>query len=225
VNRLSPRLLGISALAFIASHCGGSTTPDTAGPDGRALGIATPEGGGHDGGPLDDSGLWEGTASPDRAPTVAPEHRATAAACRRSPPIGTPADAVPVVACSSDLDCRGDGSTQGLVCRGGYCDFGADECLVDADCASGSVCVCGNGAFQQPYNTCVAASCRIDADCGRNGYCSPSLGGCGSVVGFHCRTRQDTCVDPTDDCRGGSTWCVYAPTVGHFVCGTQTCNG
>ena len=36
MNRIYRRLLGIGALAFVVGHCGGSTTPDSAGPDGRA---------------------------------------------------------------------------------------------------------------------------------------------------------------------------------------------
>jgi hypothetical protein len=225
MNPLHRRLLGIGVLAFVASHCGGSTIPDSTVLEGRAPG---------DGGPVDDSGLCEGTASPDGAPAVPQEHRAAAVACGRSSPSGrtassgAPASSAPYTgsACSSDRECTGNGSDPTPYCRGNQC--GIDECLVDADCASGTVCVCGSDAGWGTLflrNVCVAASCRIDADCGPNGYCSPSRGYCGSVNGFNCHTPQDTCIDPAKDCGCGGNACVYAPTVGHFVCGSSVCMG
>jgi hypothetical protein len=164
-----------------------------------------------------------------RPPEVPPEHRATVTACAPSqqPPLPDGG----LSSCTSDADCAPDGGTFSFyaTCLQGTCSF--DQCLTDSDCANGGVCGCssdyygGNIAYHP--NVCVPAQCHVDADCGAAGYCSPSRGYCGSYTGFYCHGSADTCVDPTADCAGcpGAGACVYAPTVGAFVCGLSACNG
>jgi hypothetical protein len=165
-------------------------------------------------------------AQPRAVPT---EHRATATACApsRQPPLPDGG----VSSCTTDTDCTpADGTFSFYTsCLHGTCSF--DQCLTDADCANGGACGCssdyygGNIAYHP--NICVPANCHVDADCGAGGFCSPSRGRCGTFTGFYCHTSADTCVDPTADCAGCSNTnaCVYAPTVGAFVCGLSVCNG
>jgi len=73
---------------------------------------------------------------------------------------------------------------------------------------------------------CVPSNCQVDSDCGPQGYCSPSVGGyCGAFDGYYCHTNGDTCVNAATDCGDCASACVYAPTVGHFVCGGDECTG
>ncbi len=193
-------ILGIGAIALVASHCGGSS--------------------------LDAQNLCEGTASHEGAPRVPSEHRAMPAACSLSQ--GGPATADGgAISCSSNADCQaGSSLIDPPSCLGKQCRW--DQCLVDSDCPSGNVCLCAadaGGGDSVHHNVCVPANCRIDSDCGANEYCSPSRGYCGGVSGFYCHSSRDTCVDVTTDCACGGNACVYAPTVGYFVCGTLVCMG
>jgi hypothetical protein len=158
---------------------------------------------------------------------VPTEHRATATACQ--PTAGPPLPDAGLSACTADSDCAGDGAyTPFGHCLHGVCSF--DQCLTDSDC-TGGVCGCstdyygGNAAYHP--NICVAANCRVDSECGAGGYCSPSRGRCGTFEGFYCHGPSDTCVNPQTDCTSCSSGfsCVYAPTVGAFVCGGSVCNG
>jgi hypothetical protein len=129
----------------------------------------------------------------------------------------------------TNADCANDAGSQFTICLRGRCAF--DQCLTDADCASGDVCACtiagaylGIGAYYG--NVCVTANCHVDADCGPSGYCSASHGGhCGAFTGFYCHTAADSCVDETKDCVGCGDICVYYPTVGAFTCGMELCGG
>jgi hypothetical protein len=231
-------ILGISAVALLAGHCGGSvsrtgaknagdsdaadsgfsTDPDSTAPSSDDGGFS-----------LDDSGMCEGTARHDGAPGVPSEHRAAAAGCTASPAfVPPPGDAGPVsIPCSSDADCSPDGSFSSTpFCLDGSCNH--DQCLVDSECPTGQLCLCGTnagGGWTSHANRCVPANCRVDADCGPNEYCSPSRGYCGGVSGYYCHTSADTCVDDVTDCACGGNACVYEPTVGHFLCGTSVCMG
>jgi hypothetical protein len=172
-----------------------------------------------------------GAAGQGETPT---EHRAVAAACTPSTRTPPPPDGG-LTTCTSNADCMADGGTPFTApfttCLHGVCSF--DQCLTDADCPNGGVCGCasdyygGNAAYHP--NVCVPANCHTDADCGAGGFCSPSRTYCGSYTGFYCHGPQDTCVNPTVDCAGcpGTTGnaCVYAPTVGAFVCGQNICGG
>jgi hypothetical protein len=131
------------------------------------------------------------------------------------------------IPCTSDADCQGDGAfSDAPHCLDNQCSW--DECLVDSECPSGTICVCaadtggGNGIHT---NECVSAACRLDSDCGPNQFCSPSRVYCGGLTGFYCRGARDTCFDPATDCACGGNACVYTPIVGHFVCGTNLCGG
>jgi hypothetical protein len=52
-----------------------------------------------------------------------------------------------------------------------------------------------------------------------------SSGPCSSFEGFYCHTSGDTCANAQTDCPVNENSCVYSPAVGHFACGTVTCNG
>ena len=169
-----------------------------------------------------------GTGGAITRATIPTEHRATAAACSPSTRAPAPPDAG-LMSCTSHGDCATDGSlTYFSSCLHGVCSF--DQCLSDSDCGATDVCACANdyygGNTAYHANVCVHATCRVDADCGAGGYCSPSHGHCGTFEGFYCHGPSDTCVDSTVDCAGcGKNACVYAPTVGAFVCGINVCGG
>jgi hypothetical protein len=240
-------ILGIGAIALVASHCGGSTiagAPQSAMDSGApqsamdsgdpqsAMDARAPQSAGDagaspvDDGSVDAPNLCEGTAAHDGAPAVPAEHRAVAATCSLSQGNPETADGA-AVSCSSNTDCQAESSLiDPPYCLGKQCR--RDQCLVDSDCPSGTLCLCGadaGGGDIIRSNVCIPANCRLDSDCGANEYCSPSRGYCGAVSGFYCHSSRDTCVDVTTDCACGGNACVYAPTVGHFVCGTNVCMG
>jgi hypothetical protein len=102
--------------------------------------------------------------------------------------------------------------------------FGADECLVDTDCADGGVCSCAGNTFEYAHSTrniCVAANCRVDADCGAY-MCSPSNGDGGpfyGVQGYYCHTSQDACTRDSECIQNGRQgYCMFAAQVGHWTC-------
>jgi hypothetical protein len=202
------RIVTLGALVFALARCSSTATGDR--PD-----AGNPV--------LEDAGQCEGTATHGGTAVVPPEHRATPAVCGRSPQESQPDGSL--VSCSSFADCQTPGGgTQ--YCAQQQCGF--DQCLVDADCDPGSVCVCaadGGGGDNVRTNQCVPSTCTVDSDCGAGAFCSPSRGYCGSVSGFYCHSNRDTCVDSATDCSCGGDACVYAPTVGHFVCGSNICNG
>lgn len=83
-----------------------------------------------------------------------------------------------------------------------------DACLRDADCPSGTICVCGTDELSH-RNRCAPGNCESDADCGGftcgesmvhalpAGYDSrgPSVG---LVSGRYCRSARDTCQSHAD---------------------------
>lgn len=222
----------ILVLASLAA-CGG---PKTSAPqvDPLPQAEAGDAGQGAGGGPArDDAGgpassscnAFSATSVGDRIPA---EHRATAKECAPSS-VALVTDAGGG-ACLTDSDCASASGTLFTHCLRGQCSF--DACLVDADCANGGICGCssdyygGNVAIHP--NVCVPGNCRVDSDCGVDGACSPSRGRCGSFEGFYCHGVADTCVDPKLDCQGcdpPASSCIYAPTVGHFMCGGIACGG
>jgi hypothetical protein len=190
-------LVGAVALGLV--HCGGQSTAGSDGgnPDAGCLGA--PGGSG---------------------PRVPIEHRAQAKACNPAPGQFMP-DAG-AASCTTDADCGGVAGSTLTNCLRGICSY--DQCLTDADCPSQHVCDCE--ASTGRLNFCVPADCHVDSDCAASGYCSPSRGRCGVIEGFYCHKPADPCVNPTTDCAGcGGFACVYAPTVGYFVCGGSVCNG
>jgi hypothetical protein len=90
-------------------------------------------------------------------------------------------------------------------------------CVRDADCAAGSVCLCGD-----PVGTCVSASCTTDADCD-DLLCVSSLlvQPCGDTShgAFVCQTRDDICRG-LDDCMAPSPG---APTSCLSTSGKRQC--
>ena len=103
--------------------------------------------------------------------------------------------------------------------------FGADECLVDADCGATDVCSCAGNTFEYAHvtrNICVPANCRSDMDCGAFA-CSPTDSDGGpfyGVQGYFCHTAEDGCARDADCTRGTQTgYCMYSQDVSHWVCG------
>jgi hypothetical protein len=133
-------------------------------------------------------------------------HRAAAGACDSSlpradlvtvPPEYTDnyADGGWTPACREDSDCNAGpyGHCEGTNAPdfGPYCAYG---CVVDADCQTGQVCLCG-----EPVGQCMPASCATDADCGSGQLCADytSTPGCGGVA-FACQTASDECAAASD---------------------------
>jgi hypothetical protein len=129
--------------------------------------------------------------------------------------------------CTRDDQCGVDAAAAGLRCFAGHCT--RDQCLTDADCGGGVVCLCSGPPYGNP-NACGAkGNCRVDADCGPGGYCSPG-NGYRSQGDFYCHTPADTCVNPAVDCggclrqTGTSAVCSYFPDKKAFGC-EQLCDG
>jgi hypothetical protein len=211
-------------VVLLVSHCSGSgANSDSHRGDGGGP-VGDDARAGDDGG-LAEAGPCEGTAGQNGPRGVPAEHRPVALECSRNSTNPEAPDAA-LVSCNADPDCQGDTGSLELHCAEHVC--GYDACLVDADCPTGNLCVCkadAGGSWGDVGNACVPAQCHVDADCGAGEYCTPSRGYCGAVSGFYCTSSADTCVDPTTDCTCGGNSCVYAPTVGHFLCATSTCNG
>ncbi len=205
--------IGVTALSLF--HCGGAVKGGSS--------AAQAE--------LEDAGLCEGARTPASPVPVPQEHRPAPVACG---PTDNGADTSRDgggISCSSPFDCNGDAATlDPASCLGGTCTY--DQCLTDADCPTGALCLCSSeagGGDIRHFNECVPAACHIDSDCGVGEYCSPSRGYCGGVSGFYCHGPRDTCADPTTDCPcvegPTSPSCVYAPQVGNWVCATLFCMG
>lgn len=94
----------------------------------------------------------------------------------------------------------------------------AYACTVDADCDTGTLCLCSAQG-----GTCTgAASCTSDADCTGGGVCAAFPGQCLQPVQFSCQTRDDEC-EVYEDCpsglscqsfQGGSRRCTLPPCAG-----------
>ncbi len=97
--------------------------------------------------------------------------------------------------CTTDSDCTdqpngycdpsGPGGAPGCYCRYG--------CRTDADCGSGSICVCAD-----PVGYCAQSTCKSDSSC--SGYlCSSYVAnpGCGGTA-FACQTAGDSCAGDSD---------------------------
>jgi len=120
--------------------------------------------------PADDPDVLHACSTPPSGPVSAVPrfHRAAAATCEPTPDTANPdwTYAVAGMACTTDEQCRPYGSVRGF-CRNGACTV--DECLIDADCGDGHVCICSshtpNGVLLNA-NACLVANCRTDSDCG-----------------------------------------------------------
>jgi len=93
----------------------------------------------------------------------------------------------------------------GYCVNGGSTHYCASGCVTDADCGSGSVCVC-ESADSPTGGRCAPADCKTDKDCG-TGLCATYDLVCGGT-GFACQSAKDACVS-SDDCTSGI--CNYQP--------------
>jgi hypothetical protein len=161
------------------------------------------------------------------------QHRAEAAACSASRPPGTCAlDGGLGALCTTDNECS-DGGMNGR-CNSAFlsgiigCACSSDACLSDSDCqATNSACACD----ESRGNRCARGNCRVDADCGPGGYCSPTVGDCGLIVGiaaYYCHGPRDKCIDDADcpSRPGGDTQiCFYSEATAAWTCGLPGCPG
>lgn len=193
----------------VAAGCSGSVATGSGGGG---------TGAGNTGGSASSSSSSSG--NPHTCPPPEPKsHRSQATACGPS---------IVQKACTQDSDCTapaGQILEMGKCGSNKICDF--NKCATDADCAATNqkVCACDTN----PGSTCTGGNCRTDADCGAGGFCSPSVssecGGFFGVVGYYCRTCDDTCVEDSD-CQGmGPGYCAFDPSVGHWACGYGVCAG
>lgn len=132
--------------------------------------------------------------------------------------------------CASDSDCTAGKNGRCSMVGGrrlpphAACVY--DACYVDADCGAKRACDCGGEPSVGHH--CMQGNCAVDADCGTNGYCSPSLGGCGNyagVVGNFCHTPNDECMNDdecTDKPRG---YCAYSQEAQKWQCSYGHCVG
>jgi len=153
-------------------------------------------------------------------PRSKPVGRPKPVACSATTPFDAPEAAGGAASCGSDADCAA--GAPNTACLRGQCAF--DECLDDADCATGQICMCsteqrGNAEHR---NLCLTVTCRVDADCGPAGTCSPSYDAyCGGLTGYYCHSSADTC-HADSDCCDSTPICEYEPTLGHFACAAAT---
>lgn len=200
-------------------HCGGSTTSDASNPgsDGGVVG----DGGGHP--PIGEVPL---------------KHFPAGATCRSTRPAGQnnddggktcDADAGAFCQCGSDSECT-DGTNGRCIITGNggpHCTY--DACSTSADCTGANTsCACGD-VDPSSYNVCVPSNCKVDTDCGSNGYCSPSLGSCGTYGGeyggVYCHTANDECVNDSDCSDGGRGFCAFDTEAAKWSCQYTVCAG
>jgi len=119
-------------------------------------------------------------------------HRPAAARCAAPPALRAapvdPGGRAEGARCDRDADCnqRPYGSCDAANQLGiGACVYG---CAADADCGSGKLCVCGDGAGR-----CVSASCRADAECGSGQLCARYFPVNANRAAFACTTARDEC--------------------------------
>ena len=100
-----------------------------------------------------------------------------------------------------------------------------DECSCDADCESGSACICANEAIdrsvgQAAANRCIPVDCTGADDC-RGGLCRMDLGVCVGTYypeAFRCTTEGDDCVFPSDCPPRYGVLCDYDEVNEMFTC-------
>jgi len=233
-------LLIAASFALVgATHCGGDAKSDggtsagssQGGGAGKAGSSSNNNAGSGDSGGVVSAGAGGTVGSAGSGPAGSPNAcggsrsmpvgRPTASACAATS-FGTPN--ATARACAVDGDCADAGAD--TRCLGGKCGF--DQCLVDADCASGQACRCSNQQRGNALggNSCVPTGCRVDADCGPRGTCSPDTSGhCGSLGGDQCHSAADAC-NSDADCCGSTPRCGYQPELGHWACAAIiVCNG
>lgn len=226
-------ILGVIAIAAAACGAVHQSSEETGGTNATTAG----SGGGGQGGQGGQAGRGgQGGMEPTDCNRVEPiNHRASEEVCDTTRPPSMPgvdggaasadAGAAPIPgACTADGQCTEGANGRCQNFRGDqHCTY--DECTQDSDCDTSGPCGCER-AFWSDANACLAGNCKTDADCGANGFCSPTLGDCGNysgVVGYHCHTCEDECVNDSDCADGGD--CRYSPEVAHWVCSQTHCVG
>jgi hypothetical protein len=180
------------------------------------------------------------------------EHRVKAVNCATVPVTPgscamTPdAGALPASTCKVDSDCKshphgrcnfqpgGNNSFPGGPDAGTTpdqcgCEYAGDlYCLTDADCASGTICKCGDNG-----GVCINATCSLDSDCPAGAECLPvqisTLPGCpfGGDESFACQNTADECVRDVDcppTASGGSRFCELDNSTHARKCTPITCS-
>jgi hypothetical protein len=209
------RSIAVMALLACASGCSSSSTPGDAGTpvdSGRSTDAAVDTSGSDAGAGNDADGIDAGV----RVPMY---HRASDAQCTAAAPPGDCTIGGGAGACMHDADCTmGTNGRCNMNMTGAvFCRCTYDVCAHDTDCMTGQTCACHGADLHQGSNECVPGNCRVDADCGASGYCSPTIGGCGGLVGYYCHTAADTCIDD-GDCNGSLQACEYDGTAMHWAC-------
>jgi hypothetical protein len=167
---------------------------------------------------------------------VPAKHRASAVACDDVRPSGpvVPDGSGPQIKCTTHEECTNgkNGRCIGNSHDGWACTY--DGCQTDSECGATGICAC-EGGFRSDHNVCLSGDCRVDADCapanaacGSAGFCAPTLGDCGhygKTAGYFCHTPDDECTDDTDCSDGGSAYCAYEQSVGHWKCSSRACAG
>jgi hypothetical protein len=185
-----------------------STTPDSGSDSAADAGSDAGSDGGSDAARVDGGG---------RVPM---HHRVDDSACvAAAPPGNCSFGGGP--SCSTDSDCTAGTNGRCNMNTGGaaFCRCTYDACVHDTDCATGvETCACHGAAFHPDSNECIASGCRVDSDCGASGFCSPTIGGCGGLVGYYCHTAGDLCLDDAD-CTGGAIQaCEYVSAASRWEC-------
>jgi hypothetical protein len=131
-------------------------------------------------------------------------------------------DALPRAADNDPIDCFGaDRQPDSTKCSQfayGYCyapqnTLCRSGCVIDEDCGSGMMCVCGHP--ESPTGgVCQPATCSTDAECGSNSLCASYQGWC-SGAGFSCQSSEDQCFSASD-CGTGTGSCARVD--GHRAC-------
>ncbi len=121
--------------------------------------------------------------------------------------------------CQSDNDCVGKGDGPCLPGLGTPWCFCQQTCQTDADCGTGSVCLCGPS-----YGTCMSATCTDSHDC-TVGDCvtHDTNPGCGGKA-LACQTADDLCGGPKD-CPSDKPFCAIenGAQSGKHVCEPYMC--
>jgi hypothetical protein len=118
--------------------------------------------------------------------------------------------------CQFDADCANQALSYAHcgVRQGGFAHVCVAGCVKDADCTTGSVCLCGD-----PVGRCVPATCSTGADCASGFDCAEyqAQAGCFSAE-FACQAPSDTCASDAD-CAGFSPNAAFC----HAENGARTC--